>query len=394
MEFDLDITKPEYHGGSIVNLMASIKRAFGLAPQDYPELAMLTSDKLRENESTTLLVIDGLGADLLREFSADPKASGRLEENLCGRMTSVYPPTTASAITTFMSGQAPQQHGLTGWFMNFREIGMTTAVLPFMARGGHGCLSEQGINIADLVDCDSLSRDLPVKASMLLPAEIADSDFSNRVGDGAISIPYSGLDDFIEKIIACQNENQESKYLYAYWPTFDHLCHIHGPSDSRVFEHFLALEQALEPVLDNAKKSGNNLLITADHGFLDSGPNERIEMDDHPIAKAMLAAPLFGEPRSAYCNIRKGCDDEFEDYINSELGYAINLIASAELIAQGWFGLGEPHPELGARVGDYTLQMKERYTIKDTLPSERPFDLYGMHGGVTAAEQWVPLIVA
>ena len=103
--------------------------------------------------------------------------------------------------------------------------------------------------------------------------------------------------------------------------------------------------------------------------------------------------PLFGEPRSAYCIVRKGCDDEFEDYITRTLDDYVTVVPSAELIAAGWFGHGEPHPELGARVGDYTLQMKQRYTIRDRLVSENAFDLYGMHGGVTAAEQWVPLVL-
>jgi Type I phosphodiesterase / nucleotide pyrophosphatase len=192
MEFDLSIAKPNYRGGSIVNLMTSIKQSFGSTDNDYPALELLPSEVLKRNEKTILLIIDGLGADLLEEFSAHSNASDRLADRLRGRITSVYPPTTASAVTTFMSGQAPQQHALTGWFMNFREIGMTTAVLPFVARGGHGSLTEQGVEIGELVDCKSVSKELSVDSSMLLPAEIADSAYSSRVGEGLLKYLIAG----------------------------------------------------------------------------------------------------------------------------------------------------------------------------------------------------------
>ena len=50
--------------------------------------------------------------------------------------------------------------------------------------------------------------------------------------------------------------------------------------------------------------------------------------------------------------------------------------------------------EPGARLGDYTLQMRERYTIRDRVSGERDVSMHGMHGGITTAEQHVPLAVA
>ena len=393
MHFDLDITKPNYSGGSIVNLMATIKAHFGKTDEQYPELESLPATKLAHAKRVILLVIDGLGADLLSTF-AEHSPTQSLQQYQLARMTSVYPPTTAAAVTTFMSGQAPQQHGLTGWFMNFREIGATSAVLPFISRYGREPLSTGGVGIEQLVTCASFANELPLDSCLLLPNDIVDSDFSRHVGGRGRRLGFTGLDDFVAKLEEFLQPGHDAAYLYAYWSELDHLAHLHGPSDERVLAHFLELEQALLPVLSAAAARQCGLVITADHGFIDSGPSEVIALENHPKLADMLAMPLFGEPRSAYCIVRKGCDDEFEDYIARELSNYIDLVPSAELIAEAWFGTGEPHPELGARVGDYTLQMKHRYTIRDRLVSERPFDLYGMHGGITAAEQWVPLILS
>ncbi len=45
-------------------------------------------------------------------------------------MASIFPATTATAVTTFLTGTAPQQHGITGWFMYLRE----PAALPYRPR--------------------------------------------------------------------------------------------------------------------------------------------------------------------------------------------------------------------------------------------------------------------
>ena len=121
--------RPDYEGGSIVNLMASIEAAFGRRAS-YPELRDLASDEIAGARNLCLLVIDGLGW----RYLARALGGGALRRHARAAITSTFPTTTATAITTFMTGLAPQQHGLTGWHMYFRELGTVLAVLPFRPR--------------------------------------------------------------------------------------------------------------------------------------------------------------------------------------------------------------------------------------------------------------------
>ena len=125
---------PDYEGGSIVNLMESLSIGLNGRRTGYSPLRSLPLERIKAAKRIALVVIDGLGMNLLRQFDSDDREKPQLSTNLVGEMTSVFPPTTASAVTTFMSGLAPQQHGLTGWFMHLREIGTVTAVRPFNAR--------------------------------------------------------------------------------------------------------------------------------------------------------------------------------------------------------------------------------------------------------------------
>jgi hypothetical protein len=113
---------PDYAGGGIVNLMQSVATACGSTRARYPELAVLSAAQLARARHVVLLVIDGLGLRTLARHAASP----HLQRHLLGSMTSVFPSTTASAITTLMTGLAPAQHGLTGWHMHMDEIDQTS----------------------------------------------------------------------------------------------------------------------------------------------------------------------------------------------------------------------------------------------------------------------------
>ncbi|MHB9103024.1 MAG: alkaline phosphatase family protein, partial [Sulfuricella sp.] len=135
---------PDYDGGSIVNLMASIESACGGNPR-YPALRAVPPAEIAGARNLILLVIDGLGYDCLAQSQA-----GALRNRLRAKITSVFPSTTATAITTFLTGLAPQQHGLTGWFTYFREIGSVAAVLTFQPRHGGRSYRESGIDVVTL----------------------------------------------------------------------------------------------------------------------------------------------------------------------------------------------------------------------------------------------------
>jgi len=90
---DLTALKPDYLGGSIVNLMASLGARLGAPPSDYALLKALPAERLQEAKRVALVVIDGLGAELLSHVGT----GSALAELQTATMTSVYPPTTASA---------------------------------------------------------------------------------------------------------------------------------------------------------------------------------------------------------------------------------------------------------------------------------------------------------
>ena len=380
---------PDYSGGGLVNLMQSIATGCGSHERRYPPLAALGGGTLAGARNILLLLIDGLGVRMLTRHPCSPQ----LQRHLLGSMTSVFPSTTASAITTVMSGLAPAQHGLTGWHMHLDEVDQTLAILPLTPRQGAPRLPPEQLP-QQLFSHASLFEKLPRECWVVAPRSIAGSPFNAWHARGARVAAYATLPEMYSCLAELLLETASPRYIYAYYPELDSLSHHFG-SDSRQAQRALAdIDAGFGELLRFVRGSNSWLLVTADHGFIDSPARRVISLDDHPGLAALLQRPLCGERRVAYCYVAEDDRQAFEAYVRRHLARAVHLHASEHLLAAGWFGPSPRHPRLLSRIGDYTLLMKDNWTIKDWLPGERHFAMLGVHGGISGNEMRIPLIVA
>src|SRR2546423_8973082 len=149
--------RPDYAGGSLVNLVASIATARGARARHAPLADFAIDERVR---NIVLLIIDGLGDNYLARRGAGSELARRRKRAL----TSVFPSTTASAITTSYTGCTPLEHGLTGWFTYFGEAACVGAPLPFRSRGDLTSLSARGVSAQHLFTVPSLFGALPVRS--------------------------------------------------------------------------------------------------------------------------------------------------------------------------------------------------------------------------------------
>jgi len=380
---------PDYSGGSIVNLMSSIEQGMGSGFDLYPAARDLPVSELQECDNVILLVVDGLGYDYLSTTGN----GSYLHSHLKASLTSVCPSTTAAAVPTFLTGVAPQQHGFTGWFTWFREMGSILAVLPFQTRHGGCSLGQLGFTPGVLSDTETTFHRLKARSHVVMPERIAKSEFNLAFHDGANICPYQGLGDFFNVIQRSIGDKQERDYVYAYWPDFDSLAHSRGIGSPELALHFAEFDEAFGKFIQRMQGAGVRVIVTADHGFIDVPSSCVVQMKDHPELADTMVMPLCGEQRFAYSYVHPGKIERFRQYVDSELSHAIDLYSSSEIIDQGWFGLGAPHSELESRLGHYSMVMKPGYKIRDRVLGEKPKRHIGVHGGVTPEEMYVPLVV-
>lgn len=105
----------------------------------------------------------------------------------------------------------------------------------------------------------------------------------------------------------------------------------------------------------------------------------------------MLAAPLFGERRLAFCRVREGAKCEFEAWAREHLPGKAALVPGDAFLGSGLLGPGRPHARLAERVGSHVLLMEPGWTIVDHVEGEVAHEMIGVHGGLSADEMLVPL---
>lgn len=378
---------PDYHGNTIANLMQTLASARGGDVGLYPPLEGLDPQPLAEARNVVMLVIDGLGYDFLSQYP-----DSCLYQHLHSRIMAVAPPTTTSSVSTYLTGLAPQQHGLTGWFTYLRELGSVVTILPWVLRGGGPQLGASGRAVTELLNLPSFFDRLPVETYSVMPSFLQGSEFNRMVSGQASLVPYETVQQCFDEVNRLCRKVRK-KYVYAYWPGFDLLAHQYGVGSEQVAAHFRELDQAFEGLVDQLAGSDSALLVSADHGFIDAPPERRIDLADHPELKACLQVPLCGEPRLAYCYVRHDRRRQFESYVAKNLAGVAELYPSHDLVENHLYGLGKPHPELASRTGDYTLVMQDNHVIIDSLPGDRAPQLVGYHGGLSSQEVYVPLIL-
>ena len=385
------MTLPDYEGGSIVNLMRSLGDACGAdAPLPY---APLRGGKVSLRDTAkhiVLLVIDGLGCRYLEHHGA----GSRLQAHLQASLTSVFPSTTASAVTTFLSGLAPQQHALTGWHMYFDELGTIAAVLPLRPRSCDRVDLSQEEWPARLFGHRPFVGRIARTATFVSPREIADSPFNRYHSAGAQVIAYATLEELFGAIVRAVRQAEAPSYTHAYFSELDSLAHVHGIGSEQVSRRFAELDRAFGKCLDALAGSDTLLVACADHGFIDSPPGRQIDLAEHPDLAATLARPLCGERRVAYCYVRPGQAARFEAEAARALDGRADCYRADALVARGWFGPGAPDPRLAARIGDYVLVMRDNWTLLDWVEGEKRYRQFGVHAGVSKEEMIVPLVVA
>ncbi|MGL1832637.1 alkaline phosphatase family protein [Rhodocyclaceae bacterium SMB388] len=385
-----DAVLPDYGNGGLLGLIRSIA-GFLDGGAWAPWVAEETLPNAPSSSPVLVfMLIDGLGDAFLSRHGA----GSRLLAHRRGRITSVFPSTTASAVTTTLTGLAPAAHGLTGWYIFDRRFGGVVAPLPLCARTGEALGGM--FPTRRLFPYHTLFERRKRQSMLVSPAEIAHSPFSRRHGRGAGLIAYHDLAGFADAVVSAANwlERSGGGFVHAYYPEFDALSHDFGASSAQAIAEFRRVDDAFGQVVDRLAGTGADVVVCADHGFIDSPEEKFVRLDAWPDVLAMLAEPLWGERRAAFCEVRPGAQTEFERFVAEVLSASTVVVRSDALVEHDVFGPGERHPRLRERVGTHALLMQPGWTVWDPRPDEHQHCMLGVHGGLSADEMWVPLIHA
>lgn len=386
--FPKEFALPDYAGGSILNLMASIVRArSGRTP--HAPLRGFACPSAAASPRLVLLVLDGIGENQLRGYLARRKTPspffGRLPHRV---VTTVCPATTAAAVTTFATGGSPAEHALLGWHVHFPDLGMVATPLPFRTRTGTP-LARGDFPLAEYLAFPRHLATVRGERRVLSPAPIPASETTCAQDWWTKKTASDGTLRDLEAKLLRAVRSRKAFFLYAYHPDCDTLSHRFGPSADAPRRHLARLDRMLARVAAACGK-GTTLLVTADHGH--EATETVLDLSAVEGFYGTLAMLPSGDARLVHCFVRPGKRAAFRKLVmSSKIAPFAACVEGRKALEAGLFGPGRPHPALEARTGDWLLAARAGVTMVSPPAMEEARFHLGSHGGLSENEIRVPL---
>jgi hypothetical protein len=238
---------PDYPDATIVNLMASVITARGGRSPHAP-LATAPPERLAAARHLLCLCVDGLGVEQLAGYLAQRPDSPFLGAHEHTVLSTVFPATTASAVTTFLTGASPAEHAILGWHLNLPDLGLVSTVLMSRTRTG-SAVAPDDFDLDAYLALPSHLDTVPETRAQLSYGVIPHSRFS-RAGTHWDRVRSFDTLDGLQREVNAFCRDARHGLAYVYWPVHDALCHEHGTRDPRTLGHLAEIDDALAGLRD------------------------------------------------------------------------------------------------------------------------------------------------
>ena len=360
---------PDYSGANLTGIIPGcLLGTSGRRPNWFPQ-------PLQEAERIVLLVIDGLGYEQLQRHA---HIAPNLMSLIGGSITTIAPSTTASALTSLVTGASPAEHGIVGYRMDMGDSIMNS--LRWWS------------DTRDLrkVHPPATVQPIPPFVGMTIPvvsrAELEGSAFTEAHLRGSRPCGWRAASSIVAQ---CANLiSSGEKFVYAYYDGIDKIAHERG--FGAYYDSEIAATDWLVGSLLNTLPSGTTLAITADHG--------QVQVDDNVVhlsddIKASLHHQS-GEGRFRWLHAKRGQESDLLQIATDSYSDIAWVASRDQVIEEAWLGPargGRIADQVKRRLGDVALVPFTATTFDDPLDSG-PFSLVCRHGSLTADEMFVPFL--
>ncbi|NMA50953.1 MAG: alkaline phosphatase family protein [Mollicutes bacterium] len=377
-----DFIIPNYNKPNIVDLMRAIYCRYGIKIDVNKNIEAFKSI-IPNNKHILFVLSDGTGSNLINKLDDD----SILKRNKKDDIITVFPSTTACVLTSVVTAQFPENHGIWGWFNYDRSLNIDYCPLLFCDRKSETNLLDYGIKPQQVFKQNSLLKNLKTKVNVLFPNYICDSIYSSFVVNKENRYSYNDFNDivnFMEK--NCQTEKES--YTYLYLSDIDTLEHENG-IDSRIVKDKLEeIENLIEKISENKDLT---IIFTADHGQINI--TKDIILDFEKYNNMFYAYPSIDYGTASYY-IKKGYEKAFEKSFKEKYSNDMILFKTEDFINNNFFGIGNFQSMAKDNLGEYiSICKKGNYLINNTNIKKYYGKIKGNHSGLSHDEMIIPLII-
>jgi hypothetical protein len=365
-------TVPNYGEGSLSDLACSLLASLGVDGEPNPMALPAT-------RRACLLIVDGLGWELLRDHQA--AAPFLSELSMTGRaLTAGFPATTVTSLSSLGTGLPPGQHGMLGY----------QVAVPGEHRLLNGLRWDHRVDPLSWQPSPSIyerATAAGIAAYRVAGAGLQKTGFSLAAMRGASYRTADSLGALVAQAAQALADHDRS-LVTVYHADLDGTGHAFG-AQSEAWSYQLAHVDKLAEQLAAALPGDTTLHVTGDHGMVDAAPDEKIDADSVPGLREGVAL-LGGEPRARHVYAAPGAAADVLAAWRETLGERAWVVSRDEAIDAGWFGPVDPR--FTARIGDVVAAPAGPWAIVASKAERLESSLIGMHGSLTPGDQFVPML--
>lgn len=387
-----DFIKPNYNGGSFINVINSIKKVYEIN-DGIPIRDKKAEKHLNKKSKVVFLLVDAFGWKFYREVRNKSKFLKEISKNGCEmKITSQFPSTTTAHVTSVVTGEAVSSHGLFEWFTY--DPTLDEVFVPFL----YDYNEEE--NILPKENLFKKLKENGVNSTIISPSFINDSIYSKLMFKEGKVKGYDSVDEMFELLISSLKRDVGKNFYYLYYPNIDSAGHEYGMSSYLAQGEIMKFINSLDKNFN--KKIIEDIedtlfIITADHGQMEIREkiyiNQVLPGIEKYMRKDSKGNPIV--PVGYYRDMFLYIKDEYITMVKSELRVKLKgkaeIYTTGELINKGIFN--NPSETFLSRVGDLVILPYDNYGIWWYEPYKSEINLIGSHGGLTKDEMEIPLLI-
>ena len=328
-------------------------------------------DEVIEARALVVLVFDGLGWNQLQERVG---LAPTLASMKGGPATTVAPSTTATALTSLVTGTPPGRHGVVGYRIDV-DGEVLNALRWTTPRGD----ARRRIVPGDFQTEPAFLGHRPV---VVQNAEFARSGFTMAHLADVRQRGWATMSALVVEVRRAIVDGES--FVYAYYDGIDKTAHIHGFGEYYDAE-LVACDRLVADLMMTLPR-GTAIVVTADHGLVDS-TGQRTDPAPEVLAHVDRQS---GEARFRWLHASPGRQRELLAAAGDCHADRAWIRSVDEVIDEGWLG-----PSVSdvarSRLGDVAIVAKQRWYFTD--PADNPsIELRGRHGSLTPDEMLIPML--
>nr|MBA2706818.1 alkaline phosphatase family protein [Gemmatimonadaceae bacterium] len=373
------LLQPSWRRLNLVDLVRSLARLAGVRDMEQGEGTRRLMQEIGPADHLIFVLVDGMGMNLVDRLPQRSFIKSRLRMEI----QSLFPTTTAAALTTVATGEWPNKHAVTGWWTHLPEFGCTSTILPFVDRYTHRSLTERGLSADTVFPCKAYHPRMTHQPLSVVPAKLPNTLYSVYSRGGTPGVGYWALDDGINEIIKHVQNASAPTYTYLYISDVDSLSHLRGWDHEDVLALMTFVDGQLGR-LSETLSSRAKVVISSDHGHTTVRLADRLAIyDGDPILDA-LEAPPSGNPPTPMFHVKKGHSAQFVRLFEERFADHFSLVSSDEAEAMELCGPGKMTEIAKRRFGDFIGIARGSLTLKYYEHGKVPAsDDFGGHSGLT-----------